>query len=76
MQTSALKDRRSDYGGVTGIDRRQSVTHVQPPDRARRAAQVVLTVRGEGDGGPVVPVFDPTGHDADDARVPVLLEQT
>ena len=61
---------------MAGGDGVEHVADVDARHRARRAAQRSVLRARKGDHRPVQAVLDPAGHQADDALVPALVEQT
>jgi hypothetical protein len=64
-----------ELGPVRG-DRIEDVTNVNSGDRARGAAQLLVTGQREGDYRPPQPVFDTARNQPDYALVPRFIEET
>src|SRR5579871_3853757 len=62
--------------GMARRDLLEHVADVDAVDRARRAAQRIALIAGEGDHRAVHPLLHPPSDQANDALVPGLVEQT
>ncbi len=65
----------ADQPRMAGGDGVQRIADVEPRHRARRALEQAVAGIGEGDGRAVVTLLEARGEDANDALVPVRLEQ-